>query len=281
MSAETSPDVPRETTAGLLADLMGTFEPRACSDCGESWMVRRDMPVGTCPRCSAHKANAYRVGVESSSLLENAERWVLRWCQRAGMSPRECEADLRHPSAARVAGEMAGFTTSGILGRGFGLSGGAGIGKTFALAAAFKAGALARWRARAPLEGMRAAALFLRWVRWPEEVARMRTAAASRDDGMERSDARARQLAEVEALVLDDLGAERLRGSYTEDWSASVLDLIVDRRFNERRPTWWTTNLSGDEFRARYGARLWSRLAGDNPVIEMTAARDQRMRRAP
>ena len=66
----------------------------------------------------------------------------------------------------------------------------------------------------------------------------------------------------AELLVLDDLGAER-----TTDWVADTMNLIVNTRYNDRRPTIFTSNyedLEDDEnldaLRVRVGFRMHSRL---------------------
>jgi DNA replication protein DnaC len=77
--------------------------------------------------------------------------------------------------------------------------------------------------------------------------------------------------------VIDDLGAERFVGaSYAEDWAASQLDLLVDGRYNDMRPTWYTTNLSPKEFLERYGPRLFSRLTAENPMLRVPTIPDMR-----
>jgi len=78
-------------------------------------------------------------------------------------------------------------------------------------------------------------------------------------------------------LVLDDLGAERAKGDYSEEWTSSLLDLVIDRRYNEMRATWWTANLGAEEFAARYGTRLWSRLTGANPAVMVPSGPDLRV----
>lgn len=66
-----------------------------------------------------------------------------------------------------------------------------------------------------------------------------------------------RSLSECEALVLDDVGAE-----YSDQRGAlqSKLDRIIDARYREYRRTIITTNLSANDFRERYGERLFDRL---------------------
>ena len=72
-------------------------------------------------------------------------------------------------------------------------------------------------------------------------------------------------LAEVmraELLVLDDLGAERVT-----DWVEETMNLIVNTRYSERRPTVFTTNYRDaddredpDALLVRVGFRIYSRL---------------------
>lgn len=71
-----------------------------------------------------------------------------------------------------------------------------------------------------------------------------------------------RPVMEAELLVLDDLGAERLT-----DWVEETMSLIVNTRYNERRPTIFTSNYEdipeeGDlsSLLARVGFRMHSRL---------------------
>ena len=66
----------------------------------------------------------------------------------------------------------------------------------------------------------------------------------------------------AELLVLDDLGAERLT-----DWVEETMHLIVNTRYNEQRPTVFTTNYEDvpdiedpDSLLVRVGFRLHSRL---------------------
>ncbi len=66
----------------------------------------------------------------------------------------------------------------------------------------------------------------------------------------------------AELLVLDDLGAEK-----TSEWVEETLNLIVTTRYNERRPTIFTSNYEEKEDRtdpdsllARVGFRMHSRL---------------------
>ena len=71
-----------------------------------------------------------------------------------------------------------------------------------------------------------------------------------------------RPVIEAELLVLDDLGAERLT-----DWVDETMNFIVNSRYNDRRPTIFTTNYEDfqdderlDSLKARVGFRMPSRL---------------------
>ena len=71
-----------------------------------------------------------------------------------------------------------------------------------------------------------------------------------------------RPVMEAELLVLDDLGAEK-----PSEWVEETINLIVNTRYNERRPTVFTTNYEDlpddgelDSLKARVGFRLHSRL---------------------
>ena len=71
-----------------------------------------------------------------------------------------------------------------------------------------------------------------------------------------------RPVMEAELLVLDDLGAER-----PTDWVEETMNLIVNTRYNDRRPTIFTSNYEDlddhedlDALLVRVGFRMYSRL---------------------
>lgn len=70
------------------------------------------------------------------------------------------------------------------------------------------------------------------------------------------------RLERVPWLVIDDLGAELM----TPGW-ASNLGEIINVRSSHRRKTLITSNLSAEEFKARYDSRTISRIRGDGVVI--------------
>jgi DNA replication protein DnaC len=71
-----------------------------------------------------------------------------------------------------------------------------------------------------------------------------------------------RPVMDADLLVLDDLGAEK-----PSEWVEETMNLIVNTRYNERRPTIFTTNYENlpdeadlDTLKVRVGFRLHSRL---------------------
>lgn len=290
----TSGGVPRETepievssarmthASEFLTELLANLEEFSCSVCRKPSMRRRGSADEVCRDCEVEAEQQARCAAEAASVLGSLDRTLPAWCARVGMSQREATARWAQVPAglARVLGGLESATkllAGGLPDRGFGLSGVAGVGKTFALSALFKRSMVARARACAATEGRKAVRPWLEWCRWPEVVNWMRVT-STQEGGMAAVESRLEAIAEAEAVVLDDLGAERLRGEYAEDWSASQLDALVDRRYNAMRPTWWTTNLSPDEFRGRYGTRLFSRLTGSNAFLEVDTIPDLRGR---
>lgn len=257
--------VPRETSgprqiAEGIEQLQQILTPRA---------ARADL--------KAQRADNFAVAVEI-----HADAWLDRWLKRAGVSDRERTADaLRVPAVlARAIKEQAAAQyeamTAGDLPRaGFGISGGVGIGKTFAIVALFRAMARARWMRDPSREVVEER--WLAWRRWSEVAAEMRVTAAGYEHGYAEAERAMHKLVYVDALVLDDLGGERMRGEYEDDWVTSMLDLLIDRRYNAMKPTWYTTNLSRADFIERYGARMFSRLCGENTLITVPVGPDLRI----
>jgi hypothetical protein len=169
--------------------------------------------------------------------------------------------------------------------RGFGLSGGQGIGKTMAVAALLKKGLYSLVSGRVDLltdlpspgsENSRWWAVGrLRWASWPERAAWMKGRISIDDHrGVEEW---VLQACSTPLLILDDLGRERMRGSYQEDFSAGHLDRIIDARSREQLPVFWTSNLDVPGLIAFYGSAMTSRLLGLAPVIDLPAMRDLRL----
>lgn len=89
------------------------------------------------------------------------------------------------------------------------------------------------------------------------------------------------ELADIELLVLDDLGSER-----PTEWTAERLYALVNRRWLEERPTIATSNLSvrcaegekASELEQAVGARVFSRLVGNGSVAIGLSGPDRRRR---
>lgn len=82
-------------------------------------------------------------------------------------------------------------------------------------------------------------------------------------------------LADLELLVLDDLGSER-----PTDWTAERLYALVNRRWLEERPTICTSNLGPADLERAVGARVYSRLVG-NGSVGVTLSGPDRRRNGP
>jgi hypothetical protein len=253
-----------------LSEWLASFEEASCT-CGAKFRRRIGTDAGICPDCAERDRDKHRLSREAEAVVSNVAEWVQVYLKRAGMSERERRASLALIPAS-LNRKVMGQTSAALLmagsvpERGFGLSGEVGVGKTMALAAMMKEHTAARWTKLAATLGTKVAEPALAWVRWPDTVNEWRVRSL-RDGGLEDV---SRTIARVERLpvvVLDDLGAERIKGAYADDWAASQLDLLIARRYDAMRPTWFTTNLSQSEFLDRYGARLYSRLCGENPFV--------------
>ena len=236
-----------------------------------------------CPACQAGEWEARR----REEWLAEAPLWARGVCIASGMSPREARAEVaRIPMQIKralpedaVKALLAGQDPA----HGFGLGGeGTGAGKTSAVAAILQGWMRAREEKRVrdggePPEsgavrgpgGQRT----LAWASWPSTVSMLRTRATV-DGFVEDTLA---SLIGARVLFLDDLGSERIKGSYVEDFAASQLDVVVDERYRDERPTFYTTNLDFAGMVAFYGARMVSRLCGDNPLSVVEGLPDLRL----
>lgn len=78
-------------------------------------------------------------------------------------------------------------------------------------------------------------------------------------------------LADLEVLILDDLGSER-----PTEWTAERLYALVNRRWLEERPTICTSNLAPDALAEAVGPRVYSRLVGNGSVGVGLSGHDRR-----
>lgn len=72
------------------------------------------------------------------------------------------------------------------------------------------------------------------------------------------------RLATASVLLIDDLGAAK-----NTEWTEEVTYRIVNRRYEDCRPSIFTTNIHPDHFTTTLGARIASRLAQMCDVIEV------------
>ena len=75
-----------------------------------------------------------------------------------------------------------------------------------------------------------------------------------------------RRLIEVEVLVLDDLGAEKMT-----DWTETTIYNLIDQRYRHERPIIITTNLNLGEIGDRIGPRTMDRLAESYVSVKLKA----------
>lgn len=78
-------------------------------------------------------------------------------------------------------------------------------------------------------------------------------------------------LADVDRLILDDVGSER-----PTEWTAERLYALLNRRWLEVAPTIVTTNLAPADLEESIGARLFSRLVGNDAVVLALYGNDRR-----
>jgi DNA replication protein DnaC len=181
-----------------------------------------------------------------------------------GLKRLEANADItRIPERILHALPM-GFQ-KGHLEGGFGLGGAIGIGKTQAVAA-FVIALMFGCAEEKIVPSITAEGTFrmrfpsVSWSSWPDETHWLRSHAFN--GAGERVD----QLATSSLLILDDLGRERVKSPYTQDYAASQLDYIVNSRYRDELPTIWTTNLREGSLVELYGASMVRRLIEPNPL---------------
>ncbi len=235
-----------------------------------------DLKMGNCPECAqpdcqdvierrgwcwACERNR-RIAEEAAKFRDGVSGSIGRHLFEGGIARAELWANWEDvpPSIAKAIppawldGEWVGF----------GLGGNTGIGKSMALVAGLKR-ILGRFAEEEIVpsiteDGPKKAFPGFRWSSWPSEVHWLRSHAI---DG---ADERAESLAEVTVLVLDDLGRERMKGDFTQDYAFSHLDFIITERYRNGRPIVWTTNLKLADLAQLYGAPTLRRLIEPNPL---------------
>jgi DNA replication protein DnaC len=222
---------------------------------------------------------------EAERILEKLSELVSGDLTRAGLSKREMRADwAKVPKLIKDSlpkPTLMALSAGRVPPKGFGIGSDTGAGKTMAVAAMLKGfqrehrkryaeQIVERAQAHEEPQQFRSKVC---WLTWPETVAEIRNHAI--DGEAERIVERAEN---APLLVLDDLGRERIKGSYVDDFAASQLDIIVNRRYRDELPTIWTTNLPEIDLTAIYGAALVSRLTEDAPLVWLDGLASMRIR---
>lgn len=79
---------------------------------------------------------------------------------------------------------------------------------------------------------------------------------------------------DAEFLILDDIGSSTKESS----WREEVLFAVIDYRYNNLKPTMFTSNYCQKEFQEKYHERVRSRLFSiDNTIIEIPNGVDFRL----
>ena len=216
------------------------------------------------------ETEAKRIETELESQVTEDLRHV------CGLASRECKADWQKvPEAIKRAmprATLLALSGGNVPATGFGLGADTGSGKTMALAAilrgfqrAYRKAYAVRLVEETRRHGKRADVRFEHqavWLSWPDSVTAIRLHAI---DGIAEQMLERAETAPL--LVLDDLGRERIKGAYVDDFAASQLDRLVNHRYREELPTLWTSNLPEIDLTSIYGAALVSRLTEDAPLI--------------
>jgi hypothetical protein len=172
--------------------------------------------------------------------------------------------------------------------QGFGLSGGFGVGKTFALVALLRRitgvevdrhmAALLQEENWFDLDGITKArrlplAVANLWCNWPGEVSERRAQLFQKQHGDVEDWIQGLQ-EPSRLVILDDLGADRVAG---QDWAGEVLARVIDERLRRQGLTIWTSNLDAKGLIERYGPRTFSRLQSLAPMILLPKLPDLRL----
>jgi DNA replication protein DnaC len=254
------------------------LHPNRCTSCSNEF--QSPVPMALCPSCwsrvEAQRLSTYKrqMGEKLNSIL--ADELMLR-----GMGAVEAACSTAHVPMEiqkRLPREPLDQLRKGELPtNGFGLGGSVGCGKSGTMAALLAAATEARLQRRL-MEMTRMPTVFdeapwhrapaFRWVVWPTTSTWIK-GSFSRKVGLEEVEDFTFMACTIPLLVLDDLGRERMKVNYTEDFSFAQLDRIVDERSRNRRPILWTANANRLELSGFYGAAFMDRLIALAPLVTL------------
>ncbi len=172
----------------------------------------------------------------------------------------------------------------------FGLCGGFGIGKTFAVSAMVRRIAerateehmtrlIEAGNAQPIRRAVEEQGIYLRpwpsWINWPESTAKARAQLFNRYTAGEVETWILDTLLDPgRLLILDDIGAEAVTA---QDWVGQLLARVIDERHRHQGATCWTSNLDAKGLVDRYGPRTFSRLQDLAPIVQLTKMPDLRL----
>ena len=85
-------------------------------------------------------------------------------------------------------------------------------------------------------------------------------------DAFRDGDLKVRDVARIPLLILDELGGGRASAT---DYESEKIEMLINRRYLDGRPTVATTNLKGDDLRARIGERAVDRLRDGAVIVQL------------
>jgi len=158
--------------------------------------------------------------------------------------------------------------------QGFGLTGGTGVGKTWHMAQriGFQ---VVRIVTQCPIpDTAKIPYAYAKWVNWPDtaEILKGWVAQGFHQD-LERFIEKCTICGQ---LYLDDIGQERITNE--NDYALGILRTILDSRYRNNRPVFWTSNLDLKGLTAIYGARVVSRIIDAWPPLRLDGP-DLRLKR--
>lgn len=242
-----------------------------CPDCRTELL---SLPkIGRCWDCEEKRLIAETIRIQSEQILGDIDNEIRKRLTAMGMGAKEMRAtrdEISPPIRAVFRGPLVRQVEALASGRipteGFGLTGPTGVGKSLALAALIRAYVERLIRRQAPIEGRAPMDVGVVWCSWPAEAEWLR------EHGTEAraTAARLRDLQEAPLLILDDLGAAGIKGDYLEDYPTRKLDVVIDARSREERPTIWTSNMTELGIGQTFGSRISSRLLGECPPVSVS-----------
>lgn len=250
-------------------------KPKAMKVCPSCSRIQIPEAMEKCWDCMARDNEIAWARKEADEMVADLENVVAKDLKQIGLSNREIRADWSRVSRrykdAIQQETLRALSEGRVPSKGFGIGSDTGTGKTMAVAAIVKGFQKASRRlfasrlvetAKKGIGATLTQKSAIVWLSWPDAVTILRAHAVDgiAEDVLSRAES-------SPLLVLDDLGRERIKGSYVDDWAASQLDRIVNHRYREEMPIIWTTNLKESALVAIYGAAMVSRLTEDNPLV--------------